>query len=410
MILQMLNGVRGYVVIEVSGFSVERFVNLATRKGVYIWDLESSGSSVRMKVSARGFKELHICARKTKCKIKIESKHGYPFVAFKYRKRKVLTYGVVLFLGLIYVMSSFVWLIEINGNERVGNEEIMNALSGNGLKVGVFKAKADIDSLEEALLVQFKDLSWVDIYMKGTKVTVSVAEVLPRQELIDRQSPANIIAKKDGLIMSIATSAGTPKVKEHDVVKKGDLLVSSELIVKEDETGTIKEYVRARSEVWGKMYNEIEFTVPFEYTEKEYTGEIYKGYSINVINKNLNLIKPSKNYANYDKITSRKQLKFGENYPLPIIISTEDYREFKPIKKIYSEEQAKQIAEKIINNRVIREFEFEADIYDKQIEFVSDGKSLLVKALITSFERIDELQEFTPEVQEVPVPEPPVNE
>jgi hypothetical protein len=52
-------------------------------------------------------------------------------------------------------------------------------------------------------------------------------------------------------------------------------------------------------------------------------------------------------------------------------------------------EEAMELAERMVTGRIVREFEFEADIVDKKIEF-SEGRGVLnVSALITTNERID---------------------
>jgi len=79
MFLSVWNYLRGYVTIEVSGFSVERFMNLASHKGIYLWDIKKYKSKIQMKVSIKGFKLLKSCAKKTKCKIVIVEKKGCPF-------------------------------------------------------------------------------------------------------------------------------------------------------------------------------------------------------------------------------------------------------------------------------------------------------------------------------------------
>ena len=89
MVLNVWNSLRGYVVIEVSGFSVERFINLATHRGVYIWDVCFEDGAAQMKVSAKAFRLLRYCAKKTKCKIKIKSKNK---VDKSSRKRVIMRY------------------------------------------------------------------------------------------------------------------------------------------------------------------------------------------------------------------------------------------------------------------------------------------------------------------------------
>ena len=87
-------------------------------------------------------------------------------------------------------------------------------------------------------------------------------------------------------------------------------------------------------------------------------------------------------FKNYDKITQQKNFGF-------IKLFINEYREFIPIKKIRSISDAKKFADKIINNRIIREFDFETDIFDKQINFIDRKKHLDVQSIVTAIERID---------------------
>ena len=396
MVLNLWNSLRGYVVIEVSGFSVERFMNLATHKGVYIWDVRFEGSAAQMKVSVRAFRLLRGCARKTKCVIKIKSKHGLPFLAFRYRKRKILACGILFFAIVVYFLSSFVWLVEVSGNERVAAADILRQVSAEGLKAGARKSHIDTGQLEQILFTRFPELTWADIYIKGTKAVISVAEALPEQEFIDRTTPCDIVAKKDGLIIGMATSAGTPLKREYDVVKKGEMLVKGEIVAGNDETGEIREYVRARAEVWAKLYYDMTFFVPYVYTEKEYTGRNSRGYRLNFFNRNINLINAGNPFENYDKIVSHKQMNFGEDYPLPIIMITDKLREFVPVERTRDAAQAMELAEKIANSRIIREFDFETDIYDKEFKFEEEDNGMRVTVLITALERIDEAVPIQP--------------
>lgn len=394
MLLSLWNYLRGYVVIYVTGFSVERFVNLVAHKGIYIWDLCYYENGVEMKVSIKAFKHLKTCAKKTKCKIKIVNKRGIKFVAYRYRKRKILLYGVVFFIGFLYFLSSFVWLLDISGNDRISYDEIHTFLNEKGLKVGALKHKISTKDLENELKEKFPDISWVNVYLTGTKASVNMTEIIPKRVEVDKGSPADVVASKDGLIVRVATSAGRPTVKEKDVVRKGDLLISSKLISLNDMGEEVNEYVHAEGEVWAKMYYEVNFKVPFEYVEKEYTGQIKKTYGIIFLEKSINFFQNRATFLNYDRIVSRYQVNLGENYPLPIIINTYEYREFNPVNKERTLEESVILAEKIVTERIINEFDFETDIVDKEIKYIPEEKGIQVISKITTNERIDETVEL----------------
>ena len=388
MFLWIWQNLRGYVTIEVTGFSIERFINMAAHKGIYLWDITYTPAGVYMNVSIKGFKLLRECGRKTRCKYRIRKKNGVPFILHKYRKRKILLGGLLFSITLIYLMSCFVWLIDIKGNERIKRQDLLTFCAREGLHIGAFKYKINNKQLKIDLMNNFHDISWLDIYIKGTRAVIQLTETIQTPQVIDKSAPCNIIASKDGLITSIVTGAGKPLVKQNDVVRKGDILVAGEFMAEGDD-GSIFKRVHAYSEVWAKMYNEITFEIPLTYDEKEYTGEFKKMYSIRIFDRVFDLFHTDAGYLNYDRSIKHNQLSFGEDYPLPVILLTYSYREFKPVTRTRTLDEAKELAEKMVNARIIKEFDFAADIIDKSIALQETRDKLLVKALITTNERID---------------------
>jgi len=391
MLLDMWNYMRGYVVIEVSGFSVERFVNLAVHRGIYVWDVKYSGASVQMKVSVKGFRKLKECGKKTGCRFKIVAKKGYPFVAHKYRKRKLFAAGIVLFAFLLYYLSGFIWLVEIKGNDRLDNDQLNNFLKSQGLHIGAKKADVDRHKLEKDMALHFSDISFINIGIKGTKATLSIAEALSQESIIDKSRPCDIIAKKDGIITNIYVSSGDPVVREKDIVSKGDVLVRGELVAGAETEAVVTQYVHSQAEVRARQYYEMNFTIDRIHTRKNYTGNIKIRYSINFINKELNLINSYNLYNNYDKITEKKQIKFGEDYPLPLIINKYIFKEFIPEETERALEEMKELALISVNNRIIREFDFSADVVEKNIEYTETSAGLEVNAVVITNEEIGEI-------------------
>ena len=394
MLLRLWNFLRGYVTVEITGFSAERFLNMAAHRGVYMWDAERTAAGLQMNVSVQGFKRLKGCAKKTKCRVKILRRQGLPFVLHRYRKRKILLGGGLFFVAALYILSSFVWRIDVAGNDRLHTDEILAHMESAGLKVGAFKLTLNDKDLQQSLITRFPDIGWADIYIKGTRAEIRIAETIPKQPLFDRSAPCDIIAAKDGLISDIITGAGQPLVKRNDVVKKGEKLVSGalELIVDDAPVGIT--YVRSYAEVWAKCYTAFTFSVPYEYTEKVYTGNTKTRYTLHFPvagGKYINLPGSSIFYDNYDRITHHRQLGLSGNYPLPVILIAEEYAEFIPEPRLRSAEEAEELADRMITGRILREFDFQADIIDKRVSMEELPDSLLVSALITTCERIDQV-------------------
>ncbi len=390
MSLKLWNYSRGYVIIEVVGFSKERFLNLVVNKDIYIWDIEQKNNSLQMKVSVKGYRELKVLWRKASVKVKIIKKVGVPFYAYKYRKRKVLSIGILAFIITLYAMSSFVWKISINGNERVSNEEIISFLNDNNIDVGSLKYKISPPLIENKLMQKFEDFSWVSLRKKGTTLEILIAENIQKKEIVDRNTPVEIIAKKDGIIDSIATSEGDAIVNIGDVVKKGDVLVKSEIYLREDENGKHYTYVHADADIVAKTYVPVSFTVPKKVTVRKYTGKNEVDYSVTIFDKNFKLTYFKKKYEKSLNYTELKQVNFGKDYPLPIVFVKHIELETNESEKELTSNEMLDLANKTINSKIISELDFETDVIDKKVEFVENEEGLEVSGYLVVLEKIDE--------------------
>ncbi|MCL2566088.1 MAG: sporulation protein YqfD [Defluviitaleaceae bacterium] len=400
MILNIWQNIKGYVVIEVTGFSVERFVNLAVHKGLYIWDVSYEGASVRMKVTIKGFKALKDCARKTGCRYKIVEKHGAPFTMHKFRKRKLFPLGILAFVALLYYLSGFVWLVEVEGNERLESALILEFLGERGLAAGERRRSVDRQNLAREASAYFDDISFINIGIRGTKATVSIAETLPREEIIDKSRPCDIIARGDGIITSVFVSRGTPMVREGDVVLRGDVLVSGTLVVGEGDEAVIIGQTHSIAQVRARQYYEMNFNISRTETRKNFTGRTRRSFSLNILNKELNFLRYSNLYENYDRITDRRQLGFGANYPLPIIFLHHTYKEFETYEITRSLEEMRELTLMTITNRIIREFDFDADVIEKIVEYEQINYGLRVMATVITNENIGEVR-YLDEVEDM---------
>jgi similar to stage IV sporulation protein len=149
---------------------------MAAFKGIYLWDVERTGGGVELNVSIRGFRMLRGCARKTKCRTKIIQKNGLPFILHRYRKRKLLMGGVLFFLLGLFALSSFIWRIDIKGNENLRHDTVMAFLDEQGLRTGALKFQLDDRELQQAILNNFPEVGWADVHTRGTRTTILIAE------------------------------------------------------------------------------------------------------------------------------------------------------------------------------------------------------------------------------------------
>lgn len=352
--------------IEIAGFSIERFLNMAVHRNIYIWNIERQGHKIRMNVSLKGYKKLKLCARKTGCKIKIKRKVGLPFITYRYRKRKMLPIGIILFIILIYTMASFVWLVEIVGNEKVTSQEIVEHLAENGYAIGGLKYKMNLRSAEKTLMEDFPDILWTGIYFEGTKLMVEVTEIVPEPPRVDRSSPANIIAKSDALILDIITRKGTPLVRQGDTVQKGDILVKGAIPIGEEGEIT---YVHASADIIAKTYYVIKTELPTKKIYKDYTQSFKKSYTFRLLDKKIYIYRPEVKFEHYDYVIKSKQLQVSSKFVLPFYWIEEQYIEYIPKLAIISDEMAQDKLTIMLDKILKKTIDENGEIISSRIKF-----------------------------------------
>jgi len=337
----LLSYILGYVNIIVEGYFIERFMNIAISKNILLWNNKRQKSTIlHTNVSIKDFKQIVKIAKQTKCKVKINTKKGLPFIFNKYKKRKIFFIFLCCIITSIIALSNFIWNIEITGNQNISSEELIETLKEEGLKVGTLKSKINTKEIINKMRLVRSDLAWIGIEINGTNAVVQIVEADKKPDIIPEDEYCNIIATKDGIVTKISAVNGTPLVKEGTTIKKGTVLIGGWLEGK--YTGI--RYVHANGEVKAKVW--YEQTEKVETTQRKITktGNEENRYSVKINNFQINFYKTLSKFQNYDTIVSSNKLKLFSDFYLPIeIIKNTNYEKIEKTVE-YSEEEAKNIA------------------------------------------------------------------
>ena len=105
----LLGHLLGYVTIDIEGYFMERFINLCNSQKIFLWNLQRTNStSMKVNMNIRDFKKIKEIAKKTKCRVKIKTKKGIPFLLHRYKKRKIFALFFLLVLITILALSNFI--------------------------------------------------------------------------------------------------------------------------------------------------------------------------------------------------------------------------------------------------------------------------------------------------------------
>ena len=399
MFLALWYSLRGYVRIRAKGFSAERFMNMAAFRGVYLWDIAYEGAAVTLKAAGGSLDILEACAQKTGCSMEVLGWGGLPAFLRRFRRRQVWSAGLLLFAAGLYLLSSFIWTVRVEGNERLETAELLSACEDLGVKPGVWKRGVDTAEITNRLLVQFSDISWVSVSIKGTDVTIKLAETIEKAERIDRETPCDIVASADGVIVQITAERGTPKVKPGDVVKKGDVLISSELLIGLEGEEQHTEYTAAEGAVTARIWQRLTEELPLQYEEIQYSGVEKENHSIVFSEKELDIIHPD-GAGQWEKtLLSEQPLALGD-FELPLHLKKEIWKEYEILEKTRTLEETKSILEEILRKQTENYLSTYGKIEDSKITFEEYADSVRGEAEITLLERIDEKRQIEPTERE----------
>jgi len=360
----LLNYILGYVHIKAEGMFIERFINICISKKILLWNMKREKSTILYAdISIKDYKRIREVARKTKSQVEIKEKKGVPFLLHKYRKRKIFIGLLIIFAIIISITSRFIWNIEVTGNTDIQTEEILQALSENGLNIGAYKSKIDLAGIINKVRLNRDDIAWIGISLKGTNAIVKVKEVTKAPEIIKEDEFCNIVSNKSGMITKISVQNGTAVAKVGDIVKEGDLLVNGYLEGK--YTGI--RYVHASADIEAKIWYSKKEKAYYNEQIRVPTGNTEEKYSIGINNFKINFYKTLSKFENYDTINKNKKLMLFSNFYLPIEIYKTINSEYTIQDVTYTEEELIAKTVQKIEEEIESSLPNKNNIIDKQI-------------------------------------------
>lgn len=315
---------------------------------------------------------------------------GFPVWMHRYRNRWGLFFGTALFFSLVYISGNVVWDVRVTGNETMTEQEVVTLLHDFGFGVGTWFRNIDFDVLHNRFLMTTDQISFIAVNMQGNVAHVQIRETLPQRKT-EEYGIANIVASEDGQIAEIHVYGGKGMVSIHDVVRKGDLLISGIQTVQED----VLHYERAAGKVLARVNRRIVVEVPSRREEKIYSGEERTEKTLIFFGKRIKLFQNSGiSWTTYDTIITDTPWTFWNFAALPICFRTETFRAYR------TEEISRNAAE----------VQLEAySLYTKQLQdILLSSEVLSIRTTCESTENgvrlIGELVCLTDIAEEIPVP------
>ena len=362
----------GYVFVEMTGFSPERFLNMCSVHEIEVWEVFLSGHTYRFFMTVPGFRKIKPLVRKSKVRLRILKKFGLPFFLYRNRKRKYFAAGFAGFLMILYALSLFIWDIEFDGNHMYTYDTLLKFCEMEEIRYGMKKSNIDCDVLEESLRTQFPEITWVSARVSGTRLLVKIKENEVLSDIPAKdETPCDIIAPKDGTITSMIVRSGVPMVKVGDQVKAGDVLVSGTLpIIGDNEEIMNTRYVHSDGDITARTEYHYNRKVPLFKTIDMETGRVRTGRYVKAFRFSFLLMRPRPKGTAWKRTMEENQVHLFENFYLPIYVGKITGKEYVSYERPYTDEEKKELAEQMNQS-------FQKKLMEKGVQILENHVKIL---------------------------------
>lgn len=212
--------------------------------------------------------------RRYKCHI--VKYYGKKNIVNIYENNKYVLLSLIISFMLLFLLCNTIFDIKINSDDKDIVNIINDSLKDNG--IDVYKRKVSfnkLNSIKNKILEDNKDtLEWIEIREKGCIYYIDVTPRVKSNNNVDNALPSDIVALKDGVIKHIVVHRGSKVIDNGDYVKKGDILISGNIIKNEN----VIDRVHSEGVIYAETWKTVNISIPFKRIDYVYKKTINHYY------------------------------------------------------------------------------------------------------------------------------------
>lgn len=289
----------GQITIEVSSLIPEKILNILWHNEIYTSKVVKIDlTTIRFNIPFEDYKDAEALIKKSKGKMRVVGKSGIIVLLLRMKRKSSLVVGAVLFLGILYYLSNYIWAIDIQTKENLSPFEIRQELESIGIKPGLKKSQINVYNIEKKMEDLNDQIMWIRTRIEGSTLKLVIEEKVnpPSTEKI---LPNQVVAKMDGEVKRVFTNSGNSAVVPGDIVKTGDVLI----LPIQGREGFEKD-VNPSGTVIANTFYEKSMEVQISGKKLERTGKKDKDIYLSFWGKKIYLKKAINGFESYDKIES----------------------------------------------------------------------------------------------------------
>ena len=201
------------------------------------------------------------------------------------------------------------------------------------------------DDIQRHVLSNAPELAWFHTETKGTRIFADYHTRVKKPEILDINSPCNLVASEDGRITSLLIKEGRCVVEKDMYVSKGQLLAGGVL----DSNAMGVRFVHSDGEVWAQTHHTLSGRYALSAEKKVPTGRKTSVWGINFGKKILRLPFPVNKFESFETGEEVFHFKVGDIY-FPVSLTKSSFFETTSVTETFDREKITEEAKFFLEN------------------------------------------------------------
>lgn len=279
-------------------------------------------------------------------------------IKYLFTKRLISVISVILLIVLLINQSFTITKYEFVNPENY-DPNVIIFLEKNFYNIGPFRyLKKSISEINYELRTEFFEYEWIGLRKEGTVLYIDIKKIdVKIIEPEDNTIVGDLVASKDAIVRYFIAQKGVVLVRELQAVEKGEVLITGNLLIHNEQV----KYIRPKGFVVGEVIESYHFTIPKVEVKEEKSGRLIERNKLLIFNKGLLTKKDEINFKEYILIENEK-FKLGK------IIKFINQTYYETIKTVnyYTKEEALEYAKSLI----VRDFNAKKTTKYEKIIFI----------------------------------------
>ena len=376
------------LVVRVVHSNLMLLLDAYAEAGIVLHSVEITDElSARISIDRKYAQLLRSITEKQQGEISVLQREGVFWKLINGFHRPALVIGISILLLLSVAVSRVVLFVVVEGNSQVPEKQILHAAEQAGIRFGVLRRSVRSEQIKNRMMDMLPQLQWVGITTDGCQAIVSVREKWD-DPYVDKMPLCGIFAARDGVIQSVYVTKGNALCVSGQVVKEGELLVSSYT-----DCGVNLRATGAEGEIYALTVREIKTVLPSQrQVQRKKTGEIQR-YGLIVGKKRINFYKDSGICdTGCDKMYKEYYVTLPGGFRLPLALSIERLSYFETDTEIVMGSEAEETLRQLSDNYLCQEM-VAGQILSAQTYIQQEESFLMLTGIYRCLEMIGRLQQ-----------------